>query len=343
MREVLTTDTYKTIYKNITPSDEFRQRMLNQGAETKIYKMKPRLSYVAVIFICLLVMVGGTTYAYTHPLLVRKYFGEGVEQEKIEKLYSEINEEVCCDGYIYTVEGNIYDQKLGIGYLTIKIVAEDGSVPTVEGTYDVDKELFGETGIGFDLSRHWLKVDEQYVFFFFKTSLSAYMGTVEKEEDGAYFCVKYYTEHPDEFFDLAIVGKEEYQERVNSLGMDRKKDDSLIKEVDNSFAGIELTYQETENTSFCRGGIEALVGSMDIVVTWNKNETDLKNLALIEADGNRIEIKEGGHTIWDHDVLTGGTEEWNDKGEYTLEYQYGKIIDPQTVVLEVNGIIYPIQ
>ena len=201
MSEMLTTDTYKTIYNDITPSDEFRQRMLNQGAETRIYKMKPRLSYAAAIVACMVLMVSGTVYAYTHPALIRALFGEDAPKEFVEKVYAPIEQTIIRDGYIYIVEGNIYDEQMGTGCLTVRIEAEDGSIPDVKASDSIfTAPIFGQ---GIDGHRFW--VGEKEMLFLFRSGLSGFWSWPQCTEEGVFYHLKYTMLDPEDELGLIVA------------------------------------------------------------------------------------------------------------------------------------------
>ena len=71
------------------------------------------------------------------------------------------------------------------------------------------------------------------------------------------------------------------------------------------------------------------------------DETDtnhlVHDLVLIEADGNRIDIIKNDNIIPVDDQWAGYSQRINEDGTRELYYTLGKIIDPKTVQIELNG------
>ena len=71
------------------------------------------------------------------------------------------------------------------------------------------------------------------------------------------------------------------------------------------------------------------------------DETDtnhpVHDLVLTEADGNRIDIIKNNNIIPLDDQWAGYSQRINEDGTRELYYTLGKIIDPKTVQIELNG------
>ncbi len=369
MSEVLTTDTYKTIYKDIIPSDDFRQRMLNQGIETKIYKMKPRLSYVAAIVACMVLMVGGTVYAYTHPALIQMFFGGDVSQNIVETVYSEIEQKIYCDGYIYTLEGNYFDDVEGRGYYTIKVEAEDGSVPTVkwygfDEEYEIEREVKGEYWDPAYLVYHFYKVGNSDICILYQAQISGWLQIPDTVEEEEYLYLAYETVDISDTVGISIIPLEEFKEKYREIcqkgnekyaqliesKLEETNGDSafheamreselyMMDEFRNAFESIELPHQLIECVEYDYDGIHVEISYSCIKATWNRNETDVQSVATI-VDGERKVWVNRGDAITGSHIAYRGSNQGYEEGDMEFQCWSLGLRDPKTVQIEINGVI----
>lgn len=367
MSEVLTTDTYKTIYKDIIPSDEFRQKMLNQEMETKVYKMKPRLSYVTAIVACVVLMVSGTVYAYTHPAVMRAFFGEGAQQNLVEAVYSEIDKTIRCEGYRYIFEGNYYDEAAQTGYLAIRVEAEDGSIPKVEWYELETKYKFEEESLGnkywnpFGFTYEFGRVGESEICLLYQTQLvgSGRLCDTSKEEE--YLYLTYQPLNASDDVAISIIPLEEFKEVYPAMlrevfqnmrsieGTEQDIGAALWARDEEVAVNVMMALQETFNSitlprrsgnyvEYDCDGIHVEIGYSYIKATWKAEDMDVQSVAtLIEGErkvwGNCGDAVSGAH-------ISFCTDEYGQKNgmeEFVCWQQ--RLIDPATVQLEMNGAI----
>lgn len=369
MSEMLTTDTYKIIYNDITPSDEFRQRMLNQGAETRIYKMKPSLSYVAAIVACMVLMVSGTVYAYTHPALIQKFFGGDVSQNVAETVYSEIDQKIYCDGYIYTLEGNYFDDVEGRGYLTIKVEAEDGSVPTVEGYSFMEESEFarearGECWEPAYLSFSLYKVGDSDICILYQGQISGWGQTPDTVENEEYLYLSYEPVEVSDTVGISIIPLEEFKEKYREIcqrgnemyaqlskskleegdvdgAVHEAMDESMLymmNEFNDAFESIELPHQSIDCVEYDYDGVHVEVSYSCIKAIWNQNEADVQSIATI-VDGERKVWVNHGDAITGSHISYLGNSQGYENGDMEFQCWSLGLRDPKSVQIEINGVV----
>ena len=369
MSEMLTMDTYKTIYKDITPSDDFRQRMLNQEVETKVYRMKPRFSYAAAIVACMVLMVSGTVYAYTHPALIQKFFGGDVSQNIVETVYSEIDKTIDCDGYIYTLEGNYFDDVEGRGYLTIKVEAEDGAAPTIEGygfteTGEFEREARGECWEPAYLAFSLYKVGDSDICILYQAQISGSGRALDTVDDEQYLCLSYepvdisdtvgisiipLEEFKEKYGEICQKGNEKYEQLVKSkleeTNVDSAFDEAMreselymMNEFRNAFESIELPHQAIDCVEYDCDGIHVEISYSHIKATWNQNETDVQTVATI-VDGERKVWVNRGDAITGSHIAYRGSNQGYEEGDMEFQCWSLGLRDPKTVQIEINGVI----
>ena len=146
MKKDILSEQYQNVYTKILPSDELAQDILRLSdkicgeKDQKVIfadRLKIRRSvqrkraYVAagVAFAVLCSTITG--YAVTHASVVKEFFGNGNQTQAAQEYYSEIGKTIVCDGNRYMIEGNIYSEEVGKGYLSIKINGKEENAPDV--------------------------------------------------------------------------------------------------------------------------------------------------------------------------------------------------------------------
>lgn len=366
MSERLTMDTYKTIYQEITPSDEFKERLLSMETEHKIYKMKPRMSYIAAMIICMLVMVSGTVYAYTHPMLIQRFFGEKASQDVVETIYSEMNQTIYCEGYLYTLEGHYFDEVDGRGYLNIRVEAEDGVIPTIvsysfEEQYEWEKAILGEFGGPAYLGYILCKVGDSEICILHQEAIDGF-GWMEANDE--YITLNYSPMYEADTFGISIIpleafkekyrevaenGQKEKKKRIESKiaqGMDEttawseaheEVEREMISAFHDAFESITLPRKSIEIVEYDYDNIHVEVGYSMIKATWNNKETDVQTIATIVNGERKVWVNRG-------DAISGSHIEYlenqgYEEGDMAFECWKLGLCDPTTVQIEINGVI----
>lgn len=347
MKKDILSEQYQNVYTKILPSDELAQDILRLSdkicgeKDQKVIfadRLKIRRSvqrkraYVAagVAFAILCSTITG--YAVTHASVVKEFFGNGNQTQAAQEYYSEIGKTIVCDGNRYMIEGNIYSEEVGKGYLSIKIngkeenapdvLWDDGRMPASRGTLDV---------LG-------LEVEKSYVGILFSEDIG-YTAKMEKEEDGTYIYIAYQVEAAQkDQLKLAIQPQNVIEENYKKLC---EKNDNQTSAVREAFYQIcdwtDLTYQkmETIKTEYSNG-VTVWMNHFDIRIEWNENVNKIENIALIDSEGKRQEILKNGSLVSNEGQWDGSSMELSENGDCILNARFNDVIIPEKVQVEIN-------
>ena len=318
MHQEISKDDYKRIYQKIAPSEDLHHRVL--AAQVPSAHTQRKYPYAAAIAALIVFIGAGTAYACTHPALIREFFGDSVREQIPEKLYAEIGESFSCDGYTYTVEGNLYNETLQKGYLALRINREDGSAPTVEWTgYGISDEQ--------DTSIHGsgILIDHRTVSAIVFNSSCGISGKYAQEEDGTYLYFVYNYEEKSS------------SQKEPAISIASKED--LKHPSDLSW--IPLTSKDMETvTKDCGNGISIVLGNLDSYVTWNEKEEHLDSIVIIDSDGIRHPVWENGSPVSNPRQWAGSTLFEDADGNCSLDARLDEPIALDHVRIEVNGVEY---
>lgn len=323
MRENLTSESYKRIYENIQPSEDLRKRIRMRTRRRRRWNHR----YAAALVVLVLTLGGGSVYAYTHPALIRAFLGEQADRQLAEKLYLPVEKSISCDGYVYTAEGHIYNDEIGIGYLSIRIQKEDGTVPSV---------AYG--GGRTPSNAYALDVDGNQVLLGFHTGFRVCFTNVESDGDKAYFYMKYIPVDNSRTLSLYAIS---YSELMKLHPEETAKsvwdwDADLFEEACANCEDIEIPHQTVDSRKYVTENLTAIVGPMDFYAAWNEQEIQIDTIALIDGRGERQEILMDGIVI-SNGNWAGYQLNREEDDTITLYYPLQNLTVPEEVRVEING------
>lgn len=312
---------YKNVYTKILPSDRLAQELLQRRKHKRLQTKKYYIA-ASVSFILLCSTVTG--YALTHASLVKEFFGDGKQSQAAQESYSDIGKTITCEGNRYTIEGNLYSDKLQKGYLAIKIEGKDLD------TSDVSWEDGIMPVSGASLSALGLQVKKSYVGILFSEQVGS-SAKIAKEEDGIGIYIAYQVENEKkDKLKICIKPQAEIEKQY--------KESDTKTAFDSECKWTELTYQKIETIEKeYSSGITALMNRFDIRIAWNENENKIENLAVIDASGNRQELLKNGIPVSNETRWDGSTFEQSENGDSTLNARFDEDIHYEGIQLEVNG------
>ena len=320
---------YKKLYAKILPADSLYQSILSCKK-----KQGNRKKYYIAAGISLAVFVSSfTVYAMTHASLVKEFFGNLDNQKLAQEYYTDINQQITCDGNIYTIEGNIYSEELGKGYLAIKVTGKENEAPDVswdDAIMPTARTALGVLG---------LKVEKSYVGIIFSKEVGS-TAKISKEEDGTYIYIAYYDDtRQKEPLKISIQMQKNIEDKYQKLFAEN---DNLESNAKAAFylecEWTELSYQQMQTIQKdCGNGVTILMNNFDVCVEWNDNREKIDNITLIDLSGNRHELLKDGKTVTIEGQWEGNVIEQGENGDCTLYARLEDMISLEDIQVEING------
>lgn len=243
-----------------------------------------------------------------------------------EKLYTQVERSISCDGYFYTAEGNIYNDEIGVGYLSIRIQKEDGTVPSVAyGSGRVPSDAYS------------LVVDGNPVILGFHTGFQVRFANMESDGDGVYLYMKYILENTDEPLSFYVVSYDELMQQYPDAPQrvwDWSADD--FETACAECGDVEIPHQITENRRYVSEDLTVIIGPMDFYAEWNPDRTQVNEITLIDGQGNRQEILTEGEPV-DNRKWAGFQRNSQENGTVSLYYPLQDMVMPDDIRVEING------
>ena len=338
--EQMLEENYKEIYGKVEPSDYLKCALYNSGSKHRIGKL--RLRYAAVFAILVLVLGGGSVYAYMNPALVRDFFGESMKEEVSNQLYNPVDQSVQCNGYVFTLEGYIYTPEIGVGYVAIRVNREDGSVPEIANgsgyTYSYKSKGNGDQILSSD---QCYAIDQETFHVFLKPSgVQLVVTHIAKNEEGAYIYFRFENVGSrTDSLPFYVATEEELADICENKVTDTEKENcsSMQELVIPYLKGAEIDISEVNQNvvAFSSDAYEIKLSYLNLLVT--TRDYDIDSLVIIEEDGNRIDVIKDGNIQKVENQWCGPFQSLDEDGTQVLDYTLGTAVDPEHVQVELDG------
>lgn len=334
---------YKEAFSQVHASEELKGKVMNmadKNNKTISRRMKAMVAGFAGVVLCL----GGiTTYAYMNPSLVTDFLGKNITPKISSELYQNVDSSITVGDHIFTFEGYIYTPEINTGYIAVKVTRKDGSVPKISSANnelhftDADNNpVFIDSTI-FDYT---YKIDDTKYAVIDNGEIRRDYTHIEEQENGTYIFYKFFHESgidnikelqfyvipTDEIKPLCEERNYVYSEEIEQAIFDNYK--SIPLSLDSSKESI---------VSFEKDGNLIKLSRLELKLDETDTNHPVHDLVLIEADGNRIDIIKNDNIIPVDDQWAGYSQGTKEDGTRELYYTLGKIIDPKTVQIELNG------
>lgn len=332
---------YKAIYHQITPSDLLIQAVRHPASRQQ--KTNFRLQYVAFAAITILLLGGGSVYAATHIPLIRDFFGENISKEVSNELYHPVEQFILCDGYVFTLEGYVYTPEVGTGYLSIRINRTDGSVPVIKWGPSHEYAYTNEnnqTTCFYSGSADYLIDGQTFSIFLSPSDFHNMYTHIAESEDSVSLYYKFYNRtNVTDYLNFYVATQENVQNLWDRQTAGKEEIESFENFLASNLLGITIDISNVNDyvVSFSDENYEIAVSQMDLYIRTEYDSPD--SLALIEKDGNRIEIIKDEKILYVPEQWAGPLKLKDEDGTTTLYYTFQKPVDPSGVQIELNGII----
>ena len=334
---------YKKAFSQVHASKELKGKVMNmadKNNKTISRRMKTMVAGFAGLILCL----GGiTTYAYMNPALVTDFFGKNLTPEISSELYQNVDSSITVGNHIFTFEGYIYTPEINTGYIAVKVTRKDGSVPKISSANnelhftDADNNpVFIDSTI-FDYT---YKIDDIKYAVIANGEIRRDYTHIDEQENGAYIFYKFFHESSiDSLKDLQfyVIPTDEIKQLCEENNFVYSKE--IEQAIFDNYRSINLSLDSSKESvvSFEKDGNRIKLSRLELKLDETDTNHPIHDLVLIEADGNRIDIIKNDNIIPVDDQWASYSQRTNEDGTWELYFTLGKIIDPKTVQIELNG------